>query len=261
MQTHFPFKTGAMLALLLLASTAKAEYFYWRAPVYGFDKFPTRDAAAQAVLSVYTENDRDNYNNHYITSIDPSPEGVELYIVQMIGYYFGATPTRFNNYIFREGDNCPPGASYDTISYKCSNPLLDANKGLPPTDLTCAIPSDRKGNPINISIGNKVQTIVDAPTASNSLISLTRTYNSADGVWRHSYSTHLEKNGSSLILVRADGRETKFQLQDGVNSYGIAASGILTRQGEEWLFEEPNGTKLAFNSALRLFGSSALKNH
>lgn len=81
-----------MLALLLLASTAKAEYFYWRAPVYGFDKFPTRDAAAQAVLSVYTENDRDNYNNHYITSIDPSPEGVELYIVQMIGYYFGATP-------------------------------------------------------------------------------------------------------------------------------------------------------------------------
>ncbi|GAC1029217.1 hypothetical protein thsps21_00440 [Pseudomonas sp. No.21] len=55
-----------------------------------------------------------------------------------------------------------------------------------------------------------------------------------------------------MILVRADGRETRFQLQEGVNSYGIAASGILTRQGEEWLFEEPNGTKLAFNSALRL---------
>ncbi|WMR33036.1 DUF6531 domain-containing protein, partial [Metapseudomonas otitidis] len=142
--------------------------------------------------------------------------------------------------------------TYDTSTDKCSSPLLDANKGLPPTDLTCAVPSDRKGNPINISIGNKVQSIVDAPTASNSLISLTRIYNSADGVWRHSYSTHLEKYGSSLILVRADGRETKFQLQDGVNSYGIAASGILTRQGEEWSFEEPNGTTFTFNSALRL---------
>ncbi len=37
-----------------------------------------------------------------------------------------------------------------------------------------------------------------------------------------------------------------------MNSYGISASGVLTRQGEEWSFEEPNGTKLAFNPALRL---------
>ncbi|UXY55135.1 DUF6531 domain-containing protein [Pseudomonas tohonis] len=250
MQTRFPFKAGAMLALLLLASTARAEYFYWWAPVYGFDKFPSRDAAAQAVLSVYTENDRDWYSNYSITSIDYVREGT--YIVEMLGYFVGTTPSRANNLVYLGGDSCPPGASYDTLSYKCSSTLLDANKGLPPTDLTCAVPNDRQGNPINISIGNKVQTIVDAPAASNSLIGLTRTYNSADGVWRHSYSTHLEKNGSSLILVRADGRETKFQLQDGVNSYGIAASGILTRQGEKWAFEEPNGTKLAFNSALRL---------
>ncbi|MEE1893862.1 DUF6531 domain-containing protein, partial [Pseudomonas otitidis] len=125
-------------------------------------------------------------------------------------------------------NNCLLGtvsANGETI---CTEPpILDANKGLPPPDLTCAIPSDRVGNPINISIGNKVQTVVDAPAASGSLISLARTYNSADGVWRHSYSTRLEKIADAMILVRADGRETKFQLQDGVNSYGIAASGIL----------------------------------
>ncbi|MFU6378229.1 DUF6531 domain-containing protein, partial [Metapseudomonas otitidis] len=250
MQTRFPFKAGAMLALLLLASTAKAEYFYWWAPIYGFDKFPSRDAAAQAVLSVYTENDRDYYSGHYITSVDYLWEGA--YNVRMLGYFAGVEQARFYNHIYRGGDSCPPGALYDTSTDKCSNPSLDANKGLPPNDLTCAIPSDRVGNPINISIGNKVQTVIDAPAASGSLISLARTYNSADGVWRHSYSTRLEKTADAMILVRADGRETKFQLQDGVNSYGIAASGILTRQGEEWSFEEPNGTTFTFNSALRL---------
>ncbi|MGA4637527.1 hypothetical protein ACPA5B_27000, partial [Pseudomonas solani] len=166
-------KAGTTIALLLLATTANAEYFYWWAPVYGFDKFPSRDAAAQAVLSLYTENERDYYSNYSITSIDYLWEGA--YNVQMLGYFGGTSPSRAYNHVYLGGDSCPPGASYDTNTYKCSNPLLDANKGLPPTDLTCAVPSDRKGDPINISIGNKVQTIVDAPAASNSLISLTRT--------------------------------------------------------------------------------------
>ncbi|MGA4636380.1 hypothetical protein ACPA5B_21135, partial [Pseudomonas solani] len=170
-------------AFLFVSSSEAADYYWYFGPYKSPDPLQACKSAA-------------SYSTYHSWSINlPIPESTSVAFCYFKETYWGSDiPRRID--ISRSGNscpqqnkwdpslgmckpdpqNCPPGtvsANGETI---CTEPpILDANKGLPPTDLTCAIPSDRKGDPINISIGNKVQTIVDAPAASNSLISLTRT--------------------------------------------------------------------------------------
>lgn len=88
------------------------------------------------------------------------------------------------------------------------------NSGLPSITPSCNEPSSNKGNPINISIGNKFQHEVDITGTGAYPLTFERFYNSTTGSWRHNYSEKLTitdySNVKKITLSFADGRGTSF---------------------------------------------------
>lgn len=124
-----------------------------------------------------------------------------------------------------------------------------------------------KVNPINCATGNKVETQVDlAVGGSGPSLQMTRTYNSqlaagqsspgAFGYgWRGSYSSKLTlSDGDTDATIRHDnGSTTIFTLDGGVwRAPAWVPQATLIQSGGNFIYTEPDHTKLEFDSAGRL---------
>ena len=185
----------------------------------------------------------------------------------------------WNGYIHRVGDSCPPGKSYDPTAGSCD--VLSTNMGQPCTDQTGAImgnpmiaqengscvpynkspqnngnPQDQvcsiAGNPINFAVGNKIQTELDYQGAGAAPLAFSRTYNSIDGIWRHSFSTNLRIGSELIILTASDGRESYFSLSNGMATSTSNDLGALTKEGGLWSYTAANNQRFDFDAAGRL---------
>ena len=127
---------------------------------------------------------------------------------------------------------------------------LSKNKGKP-NNPGCG-PSSAKGNPINIAIGNKFQQVVDFSLNGNFPLIFSRFYNSVDGNWRHSYSTHLKINSNKATLVFSDGKESVFTLSGTTATANTSELGVLKKENNQWVYYATNRIKYAFNDNGRL---------
>ncbi|WP_244863021.1 DUF6531 domain-containing protein [Pseudomonas sp. Pc102] len=119
--------------------------------------------------------------------------------------------------------------------------------GTPSTQLSC--PSSLKGNPINFAIGNKTQNEQDLRLAE---LSLTRTYNSYDGAWSHSYSTRLWITGAQITLIHASGRQSFFTNYDNRIKSEPDEFGILKATTEGFSYSSSDGETYFFDQQGRL---------
>ncbi|WP_262410510.1 DUF6531 domain-containing protein [Aquipseudomonas alcaligenes] len=124
----------------------------------------------------------------------------------------------------------------------------DEQKGTPQT-----CPSTAAGNPINFAIGNKFQTDTDYSGSDNSSLSFTRSYNSLDGIWRHSFSTYLRFAGTQYVsVVMHNGRESFFTVSGTTVTPTSADLGVLSKSGTGWLYTSTANERFTFDSAGKL---------
>lgn len=142
----------------------------------------------------------------------------------------------------RSGDSCPLGKIYNELTGECAN---DQQKG-PPPENSCA------GNPINTAVGNKYQTEVDYQPVGVSPLRFVRSYNSLDGLWRHSYSTFLRLSGNLVALVMHHGRESFFTASGSTVMASATEPGQLSKLADGWRYLAPNNERFVFDIAGRL---------
>lgn len=182
--------------------------------------------------------------------------------------------------IYRFGDGCSGGKIYNPTKHICTipdtsagiqcldqgeaslgNPLIKQVDGnckplsQSPTQIgyeagpSCGATA---GNPINFSSGNKVQTETDLSPQSGSTLSLERTYNSIDGLWRHNFSTHLSASQNFVIITLSDGKEVYFQVTNGLIQPTRKGTGELRKISNGWEYSTPDNKRLGYDNAGKL---------
>ncbi|MBD9576095.1 RHS repeat protein [Pseudomonas sp. PDM23] len=140
---------------------------------------------------------------------------------------------------------CANGTTFDFNSKQC---LLANHKGRPTAAMSCDTPSPTQGNPINIAIGNKYQEELDY---SSKLFGFSRSYNSVDGLWRHSLSTHLTFINGNVLLINSDGSEHLFSPIDGKFVSKTTPGSIITGLSS-YTYNSANSEILTFSSSGKL---------
>ncbi|WP_459480050.1 DUF6531 domain-containing protein [Pseudomonas sp. No.21] len=144
----------------------------------------------------------------------------------------------------RVGDSCPLAATYNSENGECERAAL--SKGEPPPQLTC--PSTKKGNPIDISSGNKFQAEIDIEGP----LEFRRSYNSMDGLWRHNYSMRLRVFESKVTIVFDDGRESTIPIINGTLEAAPLELGTLSHNNSTWKYISPQSIIYEFDANGRL---------
>lgn len=177
-------------------------------------------------------------------------------------------------YISRSGAGCTPPAVFDLTTdsckapepEKCTNTVrkvvsggqqnyeVNACVALEQKGPAESCPSSSAGNPINFAIGNKFQREVDYLASANSVLKFSRSYNSLDGSWRHSFSTRLRvaPDAQSVALVMAHGRESFFTVSGNSVTANSTDIGVLTKTATDWQFLSADNERFTFNAAGKL---------
>jgi YD repeat-containing protein len=171
----------------------------------------------------------------------------------------------------RTGDECPTWSTYNSSTGECEAPEpekcaittrqlrsdeqqsyeLNACVALEQKGPAESCSSSSAGNPINFAIGNKFQREIDYLATGSSVLKFSRSYNSLDGFWRHSFSTRLRlsPDAQSVALVMAHGRESFFTVTGNNVAASSADIGVLTKTATDWQFLSADNERFTFNSA------------
>ncbi|MEE4149974.1 DUF6531 domain-containing protein [Pseudomonas viridiflava] len=174
---------------------------------------------------------------HLLDRYRPDNNGYDSPTTYSCGY-FGQVLTKFGSAVLTTID-CPSGLIPSSDFSSCETGSM---KGAA-NDSVCTSPSTFAGNPINFTYGNKFQNEIDLK--SNTL-QVSRFYNSLDGLWRHSFSTHLFFSDRSAVMVAADGGETYFSFGDDGHAMGSNA-GQLVRRSDSWIYNGASREVLLFS--------------
>ena len=190
----------SLLATTLPYSNVQAEsYTYWYSPNFLQPRFYSAEEGCNFLYS-------DNWWAHLKSQYMPSNNYYQTPNHLRCATKFTSSGA-FNNYfgdIYRTTIECSNGTKIDMTTGKCQ---LISQKGHSDSARACENPTELLGNPINIATGNKFQEEIDFTTSS---FTFSRYYNSLDGVWRHSLSSHLIFKENEITLIKADGSEHLF---------------------------------------------------
>lgn len=133
-------------------------------------------------------------------------------------------------------------------------PVPDRNAGIPDDTPSCNMPNSFKGNPINIGIGNKFQQEVDIKGSGAYPLSLVRSYNSTDNIWRHNYSMNLQTTPESegkkaLLITDNNGRVLPFYEKNNIITSTSSELGHLKRISSGYEYTSPFHETYDFNES------------
>jgi YD repeat-containing protein len=216
------------LSLLIFSCRAFSEPYYWIVDNWSDTRYSSLSAACDSIATANIKcvaGPVVPYYNQYVMSVS-----------QIYALNDGHHVTSMS--IYRWGDSCPDGAIYNPTAGSCGH---DSQKGTPPI-LAC------QGNPINIAVGNKFQTERDIELLENTNMYFERFYNSLDGLWLHTFSSHIRIAMGQATLVMSDGQELNFILnkEEPINS--TDGLGYLRRTISGWSYSSPGGDILYFDS-------------
>ncbi len=129
-------------------------------------------------------------------------------------------------------------------------PDLGKENGEPDTPQACGVAaghSKSAGNPINFAVGNKFQREVDYRASGKLPLTFERTYNSHDKLWRHNYSAHLVLAPDNILFIDNDGKESYFQLENGVATAQPNELGKLYMEDGNWTYKGPTKEVFSFD--------------
>ena len=236
-------------------STWAADY-YWTLDGSDFIgmKFSNPEEACERQWNTYFVNHRSVKEPRGVFKFNETTFNCRATLSSSKPYGFNA------GYTYRRGTSCPDDMEYnsetgtcETLDNDCDPTILEclarAEKGSPDF-----CPSPYAGNPINFAIGNKFQQEIDYQASGNSVLKLSRSYNSVDGLWRHNYSTNLRTTDSTqtIALVTASGKEF-FYTSDGSTITSASTDlGVLSQTSTGWLFAASDNERFTFNTAGKL---------
>ncbi|WP_080397025.1 DUF6531 domain-containing protein [Pseudomonas syringae] len=238
-----PFVFG--FSIVFSGAAAAGTYSYWWEPNSGLGF----DDPAQACNYLYSEY----YWSHLISNYRPGLNRYRSGGLYDCGWNDGVEDGHFGGAQFIK-INCGADMSPDRRTNSCSS---KAQVGSPIESVSCSSPSSAVGNPVNAANGNKYQEEIDFKGGGTNPITISRSYNSLDGVWRHNFSTLLYFGENTVVLVHADGRESIF-LRDEQGYRSDSDSGVLIAQANGWLYQSTSNMNFYFTSQGYLSAAVAL---
>ncbi|WP_240997298.1 DUF6531 domain-containing protein [Pseudomonas viridiflava] len=234
-----------LLGLLLLSVLQKAiasEFKYWMYPGIPNVVFENEMQGCEYLYSAYFWSSMADYYepsyNRYVI------QGADKVLTYQCGYKYGTPPAYVFGDIYFLSVSCENGSMLDRSVAGCA---YSAQKGRPENSLACKVPSSFVGNPINFANGNKYEEEVDLAVGEASPILVSRSYNSMDGRWRHSYSSSLIFGEDAVVVVvNADGRQASFTF-DGVGYLSATDNGKLQVQQNGWVYQYSSGGREYFS--------------
>jgi len=165
--------------------------------------------------------------------------------------------------IFREGDSCAEGQLLNADAHYCFDTSVSVEakqRGKSQGVQACAVagnnPESAAGLLINAAIGNIYQAETDYSGTGVSPVSFVRHYNSNNGLWNHTYSTHLVFDSSSATLVDATGKQITFVIGNGVVAEPDQL-GSLKKTGVNWIYTSLANDTQTFNVEGKLIGTKS----
>ncbi|WP_213881958.1 DUF6531 domain-containing protein, partial [Pseudomonas sp. dw_358] len=251
----------AASAAFAFASGAQADDYYWWVSGY----YDTHYASAQQACDGYVSSDPANYGvaTNFVYYDLGSGAGSGL-----PGKVAGATCNFYNastgNFIasmalnFHYGSSCANGGAFDKITGECelpNNQIRRKSFGSPNDNLSCHAPSLEQGDPISSASGNSYQVVSDFSVRSTIVdyaFGFSRYYNSFDGLWRHSFSSHLLIDDSYIGLISYDGRRVLFSRYGDVVTPEVTELGTLVLTAENWVYSDSDGNQQIFDGEGKL---------
>ena len=249
------------LVLAFMSMGAYAQTYYWlviSSWPYNPGAYPSADALCRAIHHEYdTRIVQIEFPGAFIypyQSPYPSPGGDTTLLNCPVAYgnessLWGASVVA----IALHGNTCPTGATLNAFAGACEDP----SQPIPRKEMGCGCdkldgPTPSKGDPINSATGNVFESETDYSGEGNFPLRFIRYYNSADGLWRESYSTHLVISADSIELVRETGEASLFTLTNGVATAESTELGQLSQVNGSWVYFGVNGDSMTFDSQGKL---------
>lgn len=248
-----------------------AQDYYWRSTSSYSVKFNSPQLACEGYIE-YLNSVFLMYDHRFTSLVGNSATERScnmLMVVKGSGQSFKTTHT-----VARYGAGCTLPSVFDPATSSCKIPdtemctnttRQDRSGGQQAYEVNACValeqkgpaescPSSSAGNPINFAIGNKFQREVDYLATNSSAIKFSRSYNSLDGLWRHSFSTRLRiaPDAQSVALVMAHGRESFFTVSGNSVIASSADIGVLTKTATDWQFLSAENERFTFNLAGKL---------
>lgn len=229
----------ACFLALYISSNAYASGMVWESEFNWYRA--TGATALQACHNVVERSNKEEkkkYPSHVssrVTGINKIPGQVGRY---SCSYCTGSHCPK-DTFLAKRNTQCPAGKIYDDTIDGCTDAM---QKGQP----TLSCPSTQIGNPIDFSTGNKFQ--VERDFSSGGLV-FSRSYNSLDGLWRHSYSTNLRISTTHVVLVLDDGREIIFNKPGDRFIAPAGEFGSLVNSADQWVYTSRAGEVFHFSDS------------
>ncbi|WP_085600537.1 MULTISPECIES: DUF6531 domain-containing protein [unclassified Pseudomonas] len=210
--------------------------------VFHFGLYETFDQAfsecEKAMIGVNWSRPRPSCHKWFTDFTGTHMEGVEV-----IGcFFFPSSDMNCPNFYVRYiVGSCDSPYKFNKITGECGT---DEQNG-PPPSLSCV------GDPIDLVTGNVYEEEQDYSILGSDL-KFSRHYNSADGVWRHNFSTHLSFSQDKIALVKMTGKTYFYNVVGGVVSGGGLGSGGLTKLSGSWVYIDIDNQKYSFDKFGRL---------
>jgi YD repeat-containing protein len=242
---------GVFFGLMGWGYSASALEYYWKAEFDSLSNAASPEESCKLYVNVI--NWAPGTTNQKVSSvifITDNMFSCRIFFTASNGYS-GYFPTI---YARRNGTSCQSNKSTNPTTGPCNN---DEQKGPPPQSCSVSAPPTDNipivGNPINFAIGNKFQTEVDYLAGGNSLLNFARSYNSLDGIWRHSFSTYLRFAGTQYVAVIMNhGRESFFAVSGATITPTSADLGVLSKIDTGWQFVSTDNERFTFDTTGKL---------
>lgn len=149
----------------------------------------------------------------------------------------------------RQEINCEAGSTYNPGIGKCQAPTEDQPQNetgdpaqpSPGVVVTCA------GDPVNTPTGNVYETESDYASGDGEL-AFSRSYNSIDGKWRHSYSASLVIDPVTMVVTFDDGRGALYPVTNGIPAPTTGRRDRLESISGQWVYTSEDNEVLTFNT-------------
>ncbi len=158
----------------------------------------------------------------------------------------------------RQEINCEAGSTYNPGIGKCQAPtedqeqneIGDPSQPSPGVVVTCA------GDPVNTPTGNVFETESDYASGDGEL-AFSRSYNSADGTWRHTYSASLVIDPVTMVVTFDDGRGALYPVTNGIPAPAVGRRDRLESISGQWVYTSEDNEVLTFNTVGALVGEQS----
>lgn len=259
----------SLLFALLSASVAHAEYYYTIGAGYipaDNVHYPSPEAACQAAYPRLEARLADI--GYDVPSPYTAPTLLYEYPPNSATYSCPATATfvagpdntataTFTAYIYKQGNNCTEGQTYNPETSLCEDPTEDQDrkeKGDPDGAQATggAVVCKAVGDPINAAAGNLFEAETDYQDPDGEF-RVVRYYNSIDGQWGFSNTTWLFLGSSGAVTIHFDdGHSSLFTIENGVATPEPTEHGRLEQVSGQWVYTSTSNEELFFDATGRL---------